>query len=262
MSVRFQEEEHGYYNKDDERYISVSQLEELLQKEIDWEVIRKKKAKKLGITDKELKTKWDNAAKLGKSAGTALHKRREQELLNTDDLTINNVRCNIKPCSHNNGIKYSLIEDKLENNTVYPEALIFDHSLKVAGQSDIVEVVNNTIFVKDYKTDKKIDRKAFSNDWVPAEKLLPPVAHLDKCEFNVYSLKMSMYMYLLWKKNKHLKIGKLILIWEQLNRDEEGIPILDENGEPIVIKKEIIEVPYLRKEVKDIFDWYQKGKLK
>lgn len=262
MSVKFQEENHCYLNNDNEQYISVSGIQKLLEVPKDWIAIRKKQAKKLGISEEELKNKWENARIKGTEAGTAIHKMREQGLLNTNDLTVNNVKCNIKPCSYSDGWKYSLLEDKLENNTIYPEALIYDHDLKIAGQADIVEVINNHLNVLDYKTDKKINRVAYSSEWVSPEKLLAPVNHLDNCEFNVYSLKMSMYMYLLWKKNKHLKIGKLILIWEQLLRDEDGIPILDENNNPQVIKKEEIEVPYRRKEVKDIFDWWKQGKLK
>lgn len=261
--IRFIDEFHEYYNEQDEKYISVSGLADKVKEKTDWEPIKKKNAKDLGITVEELEKEWERKRLAGTNAGTAIHLKKEQELLSTSDLTVNNVQCTIKPCSFSNGWKYSLVEDKLENNTVYPEAMIFNHILKVAGQSDRVEVVNNTINVIDYKTDKKMDRQGFYNKYKGGhKKLLAPVAHLQECEFDIYSLKMSMYMRLLWAKNKHLKIGDLILEWHQLERDADTVPILGSDGLPIVKKIEIIKVPYLRKEVKDVFDWYKEGKLK
>lgn len=260
--IRFIEESHQYFNGDNIPYISVSGLADLIKEKTDWEPIKKKKAKELGITVAELEKEWERKRIAGTNAGTAIHLKKEQELLSTEDLKVNNVRCNIKPCSHFNGWKYSLLDDKLENNTVYPEAMIFNDTLKVAGQSDKVVIVNNTINVIDYKTDKKMDRQAYSDKWKGPKKLLAPVSHLQDCEIDIYSLKMSMYMRLLWAKNKHLKIGDLILEWHQLERDEDTVPILGSDGLPIVKRVEIIKVPYLRKEVKDIFDWYKEGKLK
>jgi hypothetical protein len=258
--IRFIDDSHEYFNEADESYISVSGIAKLLEQKKDWEAIKKKRAKKLGVTVDSLTEDWNRKKILGTQAGTIVHSKREKHLIE-NPFTYQGVSLNKKVCRTKGDWKYSLIDNKLENNTVYPEAMIFDHELRVAGQSDKVIVVNNTIHVEDYKTDKKMDRKAFSNEWVSAEKLLPPVSHLDNCEFSMYSLKMSMYMYLLWKKNKHLKVGNLILEWLQLERDEDTIPVLDENGHPIVKKIERIEVPYLRKEVKDIFDWYKQGKL-
>lgn len=67
-------------------------------------------------------------------------------------------------------------------------------------------------------------------------------------------------MYMLWKLNKNLRVGDLILQQITLKRDEEGIPILSE-GIPIILSRKDVKVPYRRTEVKDIFEYYKQGKL-
>jgi hypothetical protein len=263
--ITFHPEKHEYFNDKNEKYISVSGLAHLLEEPVDWTEKAKNKSKNLkkeGIIKsyKELLAQWDKKRNLGSTAGTIIHDIRERELLNTQEPTFYNSKCKLIPCSFINGVKKSLSTKKLENNTVYPELIIYNHDYKICGQSDKVIVTNKTLHVHDYKTDEEIKRKGFSTKWTPPETLLPPVNHLQNCNFNLYSIKMSMYMYLLWVDNKHLKIGDLILDHLQLERDDDGIPVLYD-GKPKIIKTTQIKVPYLRKEVKDILNWYKQGKL-
>jgi hypothetical protein len=261
MRIYFKEDTHQYFNESGEEYKSVSHIAKLLDKKDAkfWENVKKKKAKKLGISVDELTKEWDRKKKLGTEAGTILHLDRELELISSEfnylDVIHKKAICPIE-----GDYKFSLPIEGLQNNTVYPELMIYDHEAKICGQSDKVIVTNNTIHIEDYKTDKSIDRRAYSSEFVEPEKLKAPVAHLDNCNFNVYSLKMSIYMYMLWKKNKHLRVGKLILEHLEINRDKEGVPIL-ENGKPVLLNTTRIEVPYLRKEVRDIFEYYKLNKL-
>jgi hypothetical protein len=264
--ISFHADKHQYFNEDNEPYISVSGLFHLVEPEKDWVEIARKKSRNLKkyenkeVSVRELLRKWEDARNKGAEAGTIIHDIREKELLSTQEPTFYNSKCKLIPCTYYNGIKYSLKTKKLENNTVYPELIIYNHDYKVSGQSDKVIVTNKTINVHDYKTDAEIKRKAYSSEWKKADKLKPPVAHQDDCNFNAYSLKMSMYMYLLWIDNKSFKIGEILLEHLHLERDEEGLPILYE-GRPRVLKQEQIKVPYLKREVKAILDWYKAGKL-
>ncbi len=262
MKIFFREEDHSYFDEENAPYISVSALAKRLERPKDWDAILKKNAKKKGVKPETLKAEWEKKKKLGTEAGTKVHQKYEQERLALPQIIMDKTECGVISCSFSDGLKQSLPTLKLENNTIYPELMIYDHNFRICGQSDEVRVVRKIISILDLKTDKSIDRRAYSSEWVEAEKLLPPVDHLDSCNFNMYSLKMSMYMYMLWKQNKGFKVGDILLEWNEILRDEEGIPILDKNKQPSVIKKEIIKVPYLRKEVKDIFDWYKKDKLK
>lgn len=103
-------------------------------------------------------------------------------------------------------------------------------------------------YIKTHNTDEEIKFKGYSSQWKAAKKYLPPLGHLDVCNGNEYALKMSMYMYMVWKQNKHLKPGKLVIEQIKLKRDEEGIPIL-EDGLPVSLGEKQIELPYLKNEV-------------
>ena len=99
----------------------------------------------------------------------------------------------------------------------------------ICGQSDKVIVKDNTIHVWDYKTDTEIKFKGWSSQWKSATKLLKPLQHLEECNGNIYSIKMSMYMYLLWKANKgKLKVGDIVIEHVHLVRDpdNDNIPCL------------------------------------
>lgn len=265
--IKFYDDSHTYVNDETgELYISVSGIAKLLEPKVDWNkklkdnVANLKKYQGIIITPEELKAKWDEKRIKGSGAGTIYHTIREQELLGLEQPNFYDVNCTLKPCSFSGEVKCSLPQ-QLQSNTVYPEAIIYSDKYKVAGQSDKVIVTDNTIHVEDYKTDKSIERVGYNRKFLGPEKLLAPVSHLDKCNYNIYSIKMSMYMYLLWENNKNFKPGKLILEHVQFLRDEEEIPVLVD-GKPVVLKIERIEVPYLRREVRDILEYYKAGKLK
>lgn len=258
----FKQDTHQYFNENKEEYKSVSYIAKLLDKKDGafWEAAKKKKAKQTGVTMAELTKEWDRKKRLGTEAGTMLHDEREHRLI-TDEFNHLNIVHKKKMCEVIDGMKWSLPIENLDNNTVYPELMIFDHEFKICGQADKVFVTNNTIHLEDYKTDKTIQKRAYSSEFVVAERLKEPVQHLENCNFNVYAIKMSMYMYMLWKRNKHLRIGDIVLEHLEILRDKETIPILNEEGRPTVINTTKIKVPYLRKEVRDIFEYYKLNKL-
>lgn len=246
MKVRFKQDTHQYFTEDGRELVSVSSFVKRFEVEKDWISIAEKKVKNLkkyeGIntTVEELLQKWEMKRNKGTEAGTLLHNSKEEELLGFS---------RIKACSIEDGCKWSIPVAELEDGYIYPELMIYDLDYMICGQSDKVIVENNTINIHDYKTDKSIDFKGYSSTWKDADKLLPPVSHLEECNGNIYSLKMSLYMYLLWKANKgRLKSGKIILEWCPIERDEEGIPILHK-GKPKQLFHKNIEIPYRKKEV-------------
>lgn len=247
-NIRFIESSHRYIDQDDNDLISVSAFMKRFEPKKDWKAIAARVAKKQGVSTKEILALWDEKRQRGSEAGTIFHNLREAELIG-DDFEFNNKKLIKKQCIFADECKYSIPINEIENGVVYPELMIYNTEYMICGQSDKVIVEDDYIHVYDYKTDKEISFKAFSSEWVKPEKLLPPVGHLENCNGNIYSLKMSMYMYLLWKANKgKFKPGKIILEWCPLERDEDGFPILY-NGAPRQLKHEIIELPYRKKEV-------------
>ena len=259
MKIKFIEEEHKYIGEDDSEYLSVSALIHNLELKKDWDKIRKNYAKKNGGTAQEWKEKWEAKAKKSTEAGTILHEAEEDALLAAGEYNENGTTCKVVSTGKKSEVKYSFPLNTVQDNTVYPELMIYDHTYKICGQSDLVVIANGTIHIKDFKTDKAINRKAFSlpEKFIEPEKLLSPVSHLDNCNFNVYSLKMSLYMYMLWKQNTHLKCGKITLIHKEIERDAEELPVLYD-GKPRVLRTTEIELPFLRKEVKEILKAHKK----
>lgn len=259
--VKFIEDTHQYLTEDGGELISVSAFTERFKPKVDWKAVAKKvaaKQTKAGepTTVEAILEKWERKRNLAAEIGTAYHTHREELLMKQDKPKFYDVPCETKQCEYSGGLKYSIPINKLENNTVYPELMIYDMDFMICGQSDKVIVTNRKINIWDYKTDQEIKFKAFSSQWVSPAKLLGPLAHLDDCNANLYSIKMSLYMYLLWKSNKGtLKPGDIIIEHVQLERDpdNDNLPIL-KDGLPIVKKIEQIKLPYRKKEVMEMLE--------
>lgn len=245
MNIRFKEDTHQYLS-DKGELTSVSKFVKQFEEEKDWVEIAKKKSRKLkreGInkSHEELLKEWERKKDLGTYAGTLAHEMKELERLSGAE--------NVKHSGFKGEDKYSFDLSTLENGWIYPELMVYDFEHMICGQSDEVQIINNSIDIIDYKTDKEIKFKAFSSEFTKPEKLLPPLEHLDNCNGVLYSLKMSLYMYMVWKQCKGIyKPGKIILKWCPIERDEDGIPILYD-GKPKIMFEKDIEVPYRKKEV-------------
>lgn len=249
--IKFLEETHQYITEDDRELISVSSFMDRFKNKVDWKAIAKRKAAKETkegnpTTTQELLDRWERKRDLSAQIGTLYHGIREEELIKSN--------CGTKHCVFLDNIKYSIPINELENGTTYVELMIYDLDHMICGQADKVIVEKGKIHVWDYKTDVEIKYHAFSSKWVEPQKLLKPLQHLDECNYNIYSLKMSLYMYMLWKANKgRFRAGDLVIEHVHLARDPENdnIPIL-KDGKPVVQKIEKITLPYRKKEVEDM----------
>jgi len=138
-------------------------------------------------------------------------------------------------------------ESKLENNTTYLEKKLVSNKYKVLGFADKIDIYRSTINITDNKTTDKIYRSSsFKSDkgfQVAGAKMSEPISHLDDCNYNDAVLQLSLYMYLAWENNKHLKIGKLFIRHIKLN--EAGKKVADT----------LIPVPYMKDEVKKILKY-------
>ena len=252
--IKFVEHSHRYLDEDDRDLISVSAFAKKFEPFVDWNKKAANTAKKLGVSVQEIKALWEMKRVKGSQAGTLFHNEREQELID-NEFVFNQQSLAKKCCEFKDGYKYSIPITNIENNTVYPELMIYNLEHRICGQSDKVIVQDNKIHVYDYKTDKSIDFKGYSDKWTAPLHLLPPVDHLESCNGNMYTLKMSLYMYMLWKANKgRFKPGDIILEWCPLDRDEDGVPILTD-GKPHSSRTEVIKLPYLKKEVEAMLNY-------
>jgi len=156
------------------------------------------------------------------------------------------------------GIKYAP-EQKLIAG-VYPEHLVYLKSAGLCGQADYVDVVNGSVNIMDYKTNKEIKERGFKN-WEGIYTMLnAPMNHIEDCNLQHYTLQMSIYMYIILKHNPRLTPGKLTLqhiLFEREGQNEYGYPITKyaENGDPIIKDVVKYEVPYLKEEVMTMINW-------
>lgn len=102
------------------------------------------------------------------------------------------------------------------------------------------------LFSKNYfvcrNTDKAIEYKSKYNKYMN-----PPLQWLPDCNYYMYSLKMSMYMFFLLQQYPFLTPGKIFIIHEVMARDEDNLAIV-ENGIPKVLKEEWHEINYKKME--------------
>ena len=129
----------------------------------------------------------------------------------------------------------------LKNNTNYIEKRVVSEKYKLSGYSDDIDVVKNFINIEDTKTGEIYKTSAIklkTGFVLPPTYFFPPLSNLQDCNFNEIALQMSLYMYILWTHNKHLKPGKM------------HIRKIVTNSQDKIIEEKLIKVPYLRDEVK------------
>tara|TARA_Y100000361_G_scaffold60107_1_gene52729 strand:- start:4716 stop:5546 length:831 start_codon:yes stop_codon:yes gene_type:complete len=269
MAVIFREDGHVYESlnedlvKDQIKWTSVTSFVGMFKPKFNAEAQAKKSSKNkrskwYKIPPKKILEIWDNESKRAIGLGNWYHNEREKRLLEFSTIERDGVEVPIiKPITDQNGIKIAP-EQKLKNG-VYPEHFVYLKSAGLCGQADLVSIVNGKINILDYKTNKEIKKKGFTNWEGITSKMYKPVNHLDDCNLKHYNLQLSLYAYIIKKHNPKLKIGDLKIqhvIFEEEGKDEHGYPISKYiNGEPVVKEVIIYELPYLKQEIQSLIMW-------
>ena len=104
--------------------------------------------------------------------------------------------------------------DKAAEYTIDPfdavlcENLLYNEDIKIAGTADLIyEHKGKEFTVGDFKTNKRF---RFSSQY--KEKMMPPVDHLDYCEFNTYALQLSFYAWL-HEKQTGMRCRKCVIFY-------------------------------------------------
>jgi len=265
MAIVFKEEGHIYESTDGDniQWTGVTSFIGKFKPKFDRDGQAKKSSKNkrskwYGKTPKEILAAWDGESHRAITLGNWYHNQREADMLDFKTIERNGVEVPIiKPLVDGEGIKISP-NQKLDNG-VYPEHLVYLKSIGICGQADVVEVVDGVININDYKTNKEIKEKGFTNWEGITNKMYNPVSHLDDCNLNHYNLQLSIYAYIIKKHNPKLKIGKLTIQhvkFKQVGTDANGYPINEHvAGEPVLEDIKIYELPYLKDEVHSLITW-------
>jgi hypothetical protein len=270
MAIQFTAETHKYESLDQGKkidWLSVTSLVGLFKPPFEKEKIATKasknpKSKWHGLTPQEIMDIWGSETDRAINLGSWYHDQREQEVIMCETLQRSGIDLPIIRPIEQDGIK--LAPDQNLTPGIYPEHLAYLKSAGVCGQADRVEVIQEVIDLYDYKTNKEIKMKGFTNWEGKTERMLGVCSHLDHCNFNHYALQLSTYMYMMQKHNHNLKAGKIQIHhikFEVESYDQYGYPItaMDAAGEPIV--KEVIpyDLPYLKKEVRNMINYVKQN---
>ena len=267
MAVIFKEEGHVYESNDQEKidWTSVTSFIGKFKPKFDATGQAKKSAKNkrskwYGMTEKEILAAWESETQRAIGLGNWYHNQREADMLDFKTIERHGVEVPIiKPLVNDEGVK-TAPEQKLKDG-VYPEHFVYLKSTQLCGQADLVEVVNGYINITDYKTNKEIKEKGFTNWEGITSKMYNPVSHLDDCNLNHYNLQLSIYAYIIKKHNPKLKIGDLVVQhvkFKQVGADKNGYPINEHvDGEPVIEEIKMYNLPYLKDEVGTLMMWHK-----
>ena len=154
---------------------------------------------------------WEENKNKACERGTAMHLEIENSFYNKGT--------NIDLQKFGVGGKFTCIKDYSDLDLpygVYPEYLIYfkskDGLLRLAGQIDLIIKSGNEITIADHKTNRKIDLKSFyDSSTKSSQKMQYPLNNLDDCNFNIYTLQLSTYAWMLQKINPDFVIKDLII---------------------------------------------------
>jgi hypothetical protein len=197
--------------------------------------------------------------------GTWYHNQREKDLCGLETIGYKGCELPIFKPHEVDGIKYAPSQSLVQG--CYPELLVYLKSFGVCGQSDKIDVYNNTVDVSDYKTNKEIKLESYVNWEGISSKMKAPLQHLDDCNFNHYALQLSLYMFIILKHNPGLRPGKLTMQhvqFEENGRDKNDYPVtkLNKDGDPIIKDVIYYDLPYLKDEVVLMLNYAKMHRMK
>lgn len=263
--IIFQKENHLYLSVDEPAidWTSTTSCLKRYKNPFDGKAISERssknaKSKWFGIPPKEIQQIWKNEADRAIELGNFYHDRQEANMLACEtisrwgkDLPV------IWPMYNDKGDKIAPSQRMIEG--IYPEHLVYMKSAGLIGQSDLVEIADGYVHISDYKTNKEIEKTSYVNWEGQSKKMLGILSHLDDCNFNHYSLQLSLYMYMVLRHNPRLKPGKITIHhieFEKVGEDKYGYPIhaRDNEGNPIVEQVHFHPCEYMLSEVRGIVD--------
>ena len=240
--IDFHEEEH-FYTLNDYRFgISATSLIETYAQEFDSDGISQMVANKRGISQKEVLDEWKKENEFSCIKGSCIHLKAQSLWMGTDyeidyntiDDTIDKDRLkkeydimSKQATDFYNDYKdmYDMIQD---------EFIVWSKEFDIAGSIDGIMYNKNTqqCCILDFKSNKDLQFKSKYR-----KKMKVPLHELDDVNGQHYYIQLSIYKYLI-EKYTNIKVDELFIVYFNINADSY----------------EIIEIPYLKKEVEEILE--------
>ena len=240
--IDFHEEEHFYTINDYRFGISATSLIETYAQEFDSDGISQMVANKRGISQKEVLDEWKKENEFSCIKGSCIHLKAQSLWMGTDyeidyntiDDTIDKDRLkkeydimSKQAIDFYNDYKdmYDMIQD---------EFIVWSKEFDIAGSIDGIMYNKNTqqCCILDFKSNKDLQFKSKYR-----KKMKVPLHELDDVNGQHYYIQLSIYKYLI-EKYTNIKVDELFIVYFNINADSY----------------EIIEIPYLKKEVEEILE--------
>lgn len=190
MEVLYDDASHTYYTMVNGRrivYVSATTLISKYKQPFDAKAVAIKYAEKHGQTPEYWIKQWAKVSKDACNYGTAVHNAKERLEYELSPNTIDTSQVRM--------LNYHALSDG-----IYPELKLWHHDWKIAGRSDkcIVETVNGKRFmhIEDYKTNKELKQQSYQYKDGAFKMLKPPIAHIQDCNMQHYTLQLSLYQYM------------------------------------------------------------------
>ena len=233
----FFEEDHHYEYKRQRVGISVTRLIEDYTNEFDSQAVAEKVAERDGKSVQEVLDEWKEKNEWACEKGTLCH-QYTQSLWN-GDATYFYVRpkeewkiISLEKVLSQGASFYEDFRDKLEH--LADEFIIGSEEYDIASAIDhiFINKLTGGLVLVDYKTNSDIHKNEKY-----AKNMKVPLQHLKDTTLNHYAIQLSIYKFIV-EKYTDLKFEEMFIVWFSESNDNY----------------EIIEVPYLEKEVKSILE--------
>ena len=240
--IDFHEEEH-FYTLNDYRFgISATSLIETYAQEFDSDGISQMVANKRGISQKEVLDEWKKENEFSCIKGSCIHLKAQSLWMGTDyEIDYNTIDDSIDKDRLKK--EYDIMSKQANDfyndykdmyDMIQDEFIVWSKEFDIAGSIDGIMYNKNTqqCCILDFKSNKDLQFKSKYR-----KKMKVPLHELDDVNGQHYYIQLSIYKYLI-EKYTNIKVDELFIVYFNINADSY----------------EIIEIPYLKKEVEEILE--------
>ena len=243
---KFYEDGHYYTYKDKSISIGATGLIEQYTQDFDSQAVAERVAEKQGKSVQEVLAEWEYKNKFACAKGSQCH-YFAQTLWNKEPFDMMKI-------GFDGSVEYDVATELIETQAInfhndYKDRLehLADEFVIGSEEYDIASAIDHLFINKltgglvlvDYKTNSDIHKNERY-----AKQMKVPLQHLKDFTLNHYYIQLSIYKYLV-EKYTDLKIEEMFIVW------------FSENIE----NYEIIEIPYLENEVKNILELRRANKM-
>lgn len=188
--IQFDEPTHKYTFNGVELISATTFIDTFATKFDESGEILKRCALKEGVSEKELKKRWNDKGVKAASIGSKIHAGIEH-YFNTGKIRKNKYTEIFKQFAQ---YKYK--------GKLFSEIRIWDADIGICGTADLLEVLDNKIVIRDFKTNEKKP-----TDYSFGKNMKYPISHLPDSKLTKYELQISLYLYILASKYNY-EIGE------------------------------------------------------